>query len=72
MYCYVTLSNVFLINAYKDVYSLFTATKAGQLQAMFVFYCAISNSMYCRVYLFISWGSNFVHFVSFLSMIILL
>ena len=31
MHCYVILSNVFLINAYEDVYSLFTAMKAGQL-----------------------------------------
>ena len=37
---------------------------------MFVFYCVVSNSLYCRAYLFISWGSNFVYVVSFLSMII--
>ena len=36
---------------------------------MFVFCCVVSNSLYCRVCLFISWGSNF-RGVSFLSMII--
>ena len=37
---------------------------------MFEFYCVVSNSLYCRVCLFILWGSNFVDFVSFLSMTI--
>ena len=31
-----------LINAYEDVYSLFTAKKAGRLLGMFVFYCAVT------------------------------
>ena len=38
---------------------------------MFVFYCIVSNSLYCRVCLFILWGSNFhVFCYSFLYMII--
>ena len=41
-----------------------------RLASMFVFYCVVSKSLYCRVCLFILWGSNFVDFVSFLSMII--
>ena len=37
---------------------------------MFVIYCIVNTSLYCRVCLHILWGSSFVYFVSFLSMII--
>ena len=36
---------------------------------MFAFHCVFSNSLYCRVCLFISRRSHFADFVSFLSMI---
>ena len=40
---------------YKDVHLIFTDKKAGKLKGMFVFCCVVSNSLYCRVCLFILW-----------------
>ena len=64
MRCYVTLSNVSdQVIVYKDVITLFTTKKAGHAVIRYVlFYCVFSNSLYCRVCLFISWGSNFREF----------
>ena len=36
------------------------------VQGMFVFYCIVNNSLYCRVCLYILWGSSFRVFCSFL------
>ena len=50
---------------------VFTADKHWTVKGMFVFYRIVSNSLYCRVCLFLFYGDQiFVYFVSFLSMII--
>ena len=54
------------------MYPFFTAKKAGQIQGMFVFYCVVSNNLYCTIGYVCSFcgDQSFVDFVSFLSMII--
>ena len=60
MHCYAALSSMYiLINAYEDVYQLFTAKKAGQLRIRYVCILLCFKSLYCTVWLLISWGSNF-------------
>ena len=39
MHCYVTLSNLFLINAYKDVYLLFTDKRLAVIRYFCVLMC---------------------------------
>ena len=62
------------MNANKNGYTLFTdkKLKAGQFKGMFVCYCIVSNSLYCRVYVcLLRRNQIFVtYFVTFLSMII--
>ena len=71
MRCYEILSNVFqLIHNYKDVITLSTVSKPGQLQGTFVFYCVISNSLYCGYICLLCGDQIFRDFVRFLSMII--
>ena len=55
------------MNAYKDVYPLFTTKKAGQLQGIFVFYCVVTV---CNVGYVCSFRRDqiFMDFVSFLCM----